>query len=160
MVFDPFFPEISANADPLVSFPVRFSRWWFQRKRTETIVAPLFRFSPRKTAWGFQRKSVLYGRQEDNFPSNYQLQNTLHGVSKEAKRRRKIRTILKLYNIWHKKVGTKLFSSSLKKRDSSHPRKTPFFPWNLKYFLMTFKQSLKWESKCENDFRSIWRNRS
>ena len=52
--------------------------------------------------------------------------NTLHGVSKEAKRRRKIRTILKLYNIWHKKVGTKLFSSSLKKRQFTSSKNALF----------------------------------
>lgn len=139
-------------------FPLGFPGGDFNENGRKQLLLHFFVFRPGKLPEAFKGKVFFMAAKKTIFHQIISCKNTLHGVSKEAKRRRKIRTILKLYNIWHKKVGTKLFSSSLKKRDSSHPRKTPFFPWNLKYFLMTFKQSLKWESKCENDFRSIWRN--
>ena len=133
-------------------FPLDFPGGDFKENGRKQLLLHFFVFRPGKLPEAFKGKVFFMAAKKTIFHQIISCKNTLHGVSKEAKRRRKIRTILKLYNIWHKKVGTKLFSSSLKKRDSSHPQKRPFFLeiwsifWWLSNSLSNESQSVKMTS--------------
>ena len=107
-------------------FPLDFPGGDFNENGRKQLLLHFFVFRPGKLPEAFKGKVFFMAAKKTIFHQIISCKNTLHGVSKEAKRRRKIRTILKLYNIWHKKVGTKLFSSSLKKRQFTSSKNALF----------------------------------
>ena len=96
LIVDPFFRDFRRRFWPSRHFPLDFLPGDFNERTDDgnnccSTFSPFFA-APLKCRRLFE-KSVLYGRQEDNFPSNYQLQKHSPWCQPGSKRRRKIRTL-------------------------------------------------------------------